>query len=68
LEKCQVVSDDEAIRMLGPVTKAARLAKMKLMDIGFDDLVKKFKERKIRDRKERERIERALRRQTESSK
>lgn len=67
LEKCEVVSDDEAIKMLGPVTKAARLAKMKLMDIGFDDLVKKFKERKIRDRKERERIERALRRQSENA-
>jgi ATP-dependent RNA helicase DDX49/DBP8 len=49
-----------AIRLLGPVTKAARLAKMKLMEIGFDELVKKFKERKARDRKERERIERAL--------
>jgi hypothetical protein len=44
---------------------------MKLMDIGFDELVKKFKERKVRDRKERQRIERALRKQVkkqESSK
>ena len=63
LEKCTDVSDDEAIKMLGTVTKAARLAKMKLADIGFDDLVQKFKERKVRDRKERARIERALRRQ-----
>ena len=39
-----------------------RLAKMKLMEIGFDDLVKKFKERKVRDRKERQRIERSLKR------
>jgi ATP-dependent RNA helicase DDX49/DBP8 len=60
LTKCQDVTDDMAIRLLGPVTKAARLAKMKLMEIGFDELVKKFKERKARDRKERERIERAL--------
>ena len=51
-----------AIKMLGPVTKAARLSKMKLLDIGFDDLVKKMKERNARDRKERERIERALQR------
>jgi len=64
LEKCTVVSDDEAVKMLGPVTKAARLAKMKLAEIGFDDLVKKFKERKIRDRKERARIDKALRKQT----
>jgi superfamily II DNA/RNA helicase len=63
LEKCLEVTDEAAIRMLGPVTKASRLAKMKLMDIGFDELVKKFKERKVRDRKERQRIERALRKQ-----
>eukprot|EP00934_Nitzschia_sp_Nitz4_P004496 Nitzschia sp. Nitz4//scaffold70_size99833//69431//72788//NITZ4_004603-RA/size99833-processed-gene-0.120-mRNA-1//-1//CDS//3329557159//4486//frame0 len=60
LEKCDDVTDDAAIKMLGSVTKAARLAKMKLMEIGFDDLVKKFKERKVRDRQERKRIERAL--------
>eukprot|EP00980_Cylindrotheca_fusiformis_P029624 scaffold23625_cov137-Cylindrotheca_fusiformis.AAC.9 len=60
LEKCVEVTDEAAIRMLGPVTKAARLAKMKLMDIGFDELLKKFKERKVRDRKERQRIQRAL--------
>lgn len=60
LEKCKEVTDDAAIRMLGPVTKASRLAKMKLMEIGFEDLLKKFKERKVRDRKERKRIERAL--------
>lgn len=63
LLKCSEITDDAAVRMLGPVTKAARLAKMKLMDIGFDELVKKFKERKARDRKERQRIERSLRKQ-----
>jgi ATP-dependent RNA helicase DDX49/DBP8 len=62
LDKCTDITDDMAIQMLGPVTKAARLSKMKLMDIGFDDLVKKMKDRKARDRKERERIERALQR------
>jgi len=67
LLKCSEVTDEAAIRMLGPVTKAARLAKMKLMDIGFEELVKKFKERKIRDRKERQRIERALRKQSNMS-
>eukprot|EP00541_Cyclophora_tenuis_P017132 CAMPEP_0116549406 /NCGR_PEP_ID=MMETSP0397-20121206/4856_1 /TAXON_ID=216820 /ORGANISM="Cyclophora tenuis, Strain ECT3854" /LENGTH=319 /DNA_ID=CAMNT_0004074127 /DNA_START=170 /DNA_END=1126 /DNA_ORIENTATION=+ len=56
LEKCNDITDDMAIKLLGPVTKASRLAKMKLMDIGFDELVKKMKERKVRDRKERERI------------
>jgi ATP-dependent RNA helicase DDX49/DBP8 len=62
LEKCTDVTDEAAIRMLGPVTKAARLAKMRLMDIGFDDLVKKFKERKVREKKDRERIERSIKR------
>jgi ATP-dependent RNA helicase DDX49/DBP8 len=61
LEKCEEVTDDMAIKMLGPVAKAARLTKMKLMEIGFDDLVKKFKERKTRDKAERARIEHALR-------
>uniref|UniRef100_A0A7S4AEU3 RNA helicase n=1 Tax=Pseudo-nitzschia australis TaxID=44445 RepID=A0A7S4AEU3_9STRA len=67
LEKCSEITDEDAIRMLGPVTKAARLAKMKLMDIGFDELVKKFKERKARDRKERQRIERSLRKQAKKA-
>eukprot|EP00543_Licmophora_paradoxa_P004028 CAMPEP_0202450202 /NCGR_PEP_ID=MMETSP1360-20130828/8834_1 /ASSEMBLY_ACC=CAM_ASM_000848 /TAXON_ID=515479 /ORGANISM="Licmophora paradoxa, Strain CCMP2313" /LENGTH=347 /DNA_ID=CAMNT_0049068369 /DNA_START=37 /DNA_END=1077 /DNA_ORIENTATION=- len=61
LEKCEDITDVMAIKLLGPVTKAARLSKMKLMDIGFDELVKKMKERKMRDRKERERRERRLR-------
>jgi len=62
LDKCIDVTDDMAIKLLGPVAKAARLTKMKLMDIGFDELVDKFRERKERDRKERQRIERALQR------
>ena len=60
LEKCTDVTDDIAIELLGSVGKAARLTKMKLMEIGFDELVEKFKERKARDAKERERIEKAL--------
>ena len=60
LLKCADITDDTAVRLLGPVTKAARLAKMKLMDIGFDELVKKMKSRKAQDRKERERVAKAL--------
>lgn len=60
LEKCAEVTDEMAIKMLGPTTKASRLARMKLMDIGFDELVKKMKARKARDRKDRARTERAL--------
>ena len=65
LEKCTDVTDDMAIKMLGPTTKAARLARMKLMDIGFDDLAKKMKARKASDRKGRARRERALKKLAE---
>jgi hypothetical protein len=65
LDKCLEVKDDDAVKVLGVVAKASRLVKMKLSDIGFDELVHKFKERKARDRKDRERVERALRRMQE---
>ena len=58
LEKCAEVTDDMAVRLLGPVAKASRLTKMKLMDIGFDELVKKHRDRKKRDRRMREKSER----------
>ena len=61
LEKCHEVTDDMAVRMLGPVAKASRLTKMKLMDIGFDELVKKHRDRKKRDRRIREKAERRAR-------
>mmetsp|Transcript_7959 Transcript_7959/g.17493 ORF Transcript_7959/g.17493 Transcript_7959/m.17493 type:complete len:386 (-) Transcript_7959:1119-2276(-) len=58
LEKCEEVTDEMAVRLLGPVAKASRLTKMKLMDIGFDEVVKKHRERKKRDRRMREKAER----------
>ena len=63
MDKCMDISDSTAIQMLGSVTKAARLAKMKLSDIGFDELVKKNQARKVAEKKERRRIERALKKQ-----
>ena len=48
MKKCEEITDDIAVKMLGPVSKASRLTKMKLADIGFDELVKKMKERKIK--------------------
>lgn len=61
MSKCPEATDELAVKLLGPVTKAARLTKMKLSDIGFDDLVKRHKERKARDRRERIRAEKAAR-------
>jgi ATP-dependent RNA helicase DDX49/DBP8 len=64
LEKCTQVTDEMALQLLGSVLRATRVAKMKLLDIGFDELVQKFRARKARDKKDRERIERALSRMT----
>jgi ATP-dependent RNA helicase DDX49/DBP8 len=64
LEKCTDINDELALKMLGPVAKAARLTKIKLNEIGFEELVQKFQERKVRDAKERARIDRALRKMT----
>jgi superfamily II DNA/RNA helicase len=61
LLKCTEVTEDMAIRVLGPVAKASRLTKMKLMDIGFDELVKKHRERKRRDRRLRMKAEKRAR-------
>jgi len=60
LEKSESVSDELALTLLSPVLKAARVVKMKLMDIGFEELVEKFRDRKARDKKERRRIQKAL--------
>jgi ATP-dependent RNA helicase DDX49/DBP8 len=68
MTKCDEITDDMAVKMLGPVSKASRLTKMKLADIGFDELVKKFKERKARDRKERRRMTKALAKHAKKSK
>ncbi|KAL3826891.1 hypothetical protein ACHAXA_000859 [Cyclostephanos tholiformis] len=57
LEKCVEITDEMAVRLLGPVAKASRLTRMKLMDIGFDELVAKHRERKRKDRRRREKAE-----------
>ena len=62
LHKCEEVTDEMGVRLLGPVAKASRLTKMKLMDIGFDELVAKHKERKKRDRRRREKLDNRARR------
>ena len=68
LQKCDDVNDDHAMPCLGPVLKATRVAKMRLQEIGFDELVHKFRERKVRQRQERQRIQKALRRQEKRQK
>ena len=68
LQSCEDVKDEHAMPCLGPVLKGTRVAKMRLQEIGFEDLVHKFRERKVRQRKERQRIQKALRRQEKRQK
>ena len=68
LQECSSVKDEHAMPCLGPVMKATRVAKMRLQEIGFDELVHKFRERKVRQRQERHRIQKALRRQEKRQK
>ena len=67
LEKCEEVTEDLAVKLLGPVAKAGRLAKMKLLEVGFDELVKQQKERKVRERSARLKAEKAARKAMERS-
>jgi ATP-dependent RNA helicase DDX49/DBP8 len=60
---CPDVKDEHALACLGPVLKATRLAKMRLQEIGFDELLLKFRERKVRARQERRRIQKRLSKQ-----
>ena len=68
MEKCEEITDDLAVTMLGSVTKATRLTKMKLSEFGFDELVKKMKDRKRRDKELRLKAERAARKLAKNSK
>ena len=62
LEKRCEVMDKMMGKLLGPVARASWLAKMKLMDIGFDELVKKYRKRKRRNRHMRKKLETKARR------
>ena len=54
---CKEITDDIVVKVIGPVIKTARLTKIKLADIRFDEVVKKTKTRKISDKKDRQRAE-----------
>ena len=67
LVKNTQVTDDKAAKLLGPAVKAARLTKLKLNDIGFDELLAKFKTRKARDAKQRKQLAEKLQKQAEDT-
>ena len=57
LKECSDVNEKEhVIPLLNTVSKASRMAKMKLLDMGFDELAQKVKERKRGEKKAREKI------------
>jgi len=56
LKKCDHISDKDAIGYLNVVSKASRVAKMKLAEKGFDELLKKHKTRKKQEKNARSKI------------
>ena len=55
LMKCTDITDDIAIPLLNPVSKAIRVTKYQLLDIGFDKLLEKHKQRKLAQQKQLQR-------------
>lgn len=62
-ECCDVNEKEDVIPLLNTVSKASRMAKMKLLDMGFDELAKKVKERKRGEKKAREKVRGLVRKQ-----
>jgi len=52
---CEEVTEEEVVRLLNPVAKATRAARMRLMEVGFDEQVHEHLERKKRGKKDRQR-------------
>merc|ERR1712151_1238772 len=64
LKECTDINEnDHVIPLLNIVSKASRMAKMKLLDLGFDELVIKVKERKRNEKKARQQIRGFVRKQ-----
>ena len=55
LTKCNDITDEIAIPLLNPVSKAIRVTKYQLLDIGFDKLLEKHKQRKLAQQKQLQR-------------
>lgn len=53
MEACPDVKEEEVVKLLNPVAKATRAARMRLMEVGFDEQVSEHLRRKKRDKKER---------------
>ena len=60
--KCEEVKDKDAVKIVSSVSKAQRLTKVKMMELGFDELVQKRKDRKAADNRERQKIDKKMKR------
>lgn len=57
LEACPDVKEEDVLKLLNPVAKATRAARMRLMELGFDEQVQEHAKRKKTAKKERRRVE-----------
>ncbi len=55
MELSEEVKEDDVIKLLNPVTKALRLAQLRLLEIGFNEQVEVFSQRKKESNKKRKR-------------
>lgn len=55
---CPDVREEDVLKLLNPVAKATRAARMRLMELGFDEQVQEHAKRKKAAKKERRRRER----------
>lgn len=55
MESCPDIKEEEVVKLLNPVAKATRAARLRLMEVGFDDQVAEHVRRKTRAKKERRR-------------
>lgn len=53
MEACPDVKEEDVVMLLNPVAKATRTARMRLMELGFDEQVAEHARRKKKDKKER---------------
>jgi ATP-dependent RNA helicase DDX49/DBP8 len=68
LEKCERVTDTEAVKFLSSVTKASRLAKIKMAEYGFEDMVQKRKAWRTKAKEEKRIARKAAARTTKRQK
>lgn len=46
LELCEEIKEEDVVKLLNPVSKATRAAKMRLMELGFDEKIAERQSRK----------------------